>query len=186
MFREGNSIHYNSTACGGRHDRSNFREEKKEYYTKDVALVKAEINKLKREIGKLMRQNYFNPSKEISDLITEKEVDLEFWKNKMSQFSNLSSHKKLKSKKRKVKENILKKEVLEIIDEAILSDKYFVTKEDIAYRLNVKVSSLGKIFMELNREGILSQARHGLMHDSRRGGFLPLMPGESGDWEFNS
>ena len=48
----------------------------------------------------------------------------------------------------------------------------YITKEEIAKVLKCKPSDLDKTFMRLNREGILSQAKHRRMHDTARYGNL--------------
>lgn len=183
MFRDGNEVSFVSSGYGGIHDKWYFREDKKSYYDNKEALdIKKEINKLKVDIEILSRKTRKNPTKEDQSLLNKKREDLNFWLNEMSKFDNLPSHKKFKRKTRKVSKDKLKEEVLKLIDEAISKDTYFLYKEDVAYRLKVKTKDLNKIFMELNREGILSQAKHHLMHDSNRDCNYPLLPYEKGDW----
>ncbi|WP_373261988.1 hypothetical protein [Hungatella hathewayi] len=43
-----------------------------------------------------------------------------------------------------------------------------ITKEDTAYTLKLPVSQVEKIFMKLNRKGILSQRNHRYAHDTNR------------------
>lgn len=46
-----------------------------------------------------------------------------------------------------------------------------VAKEDVAYSLKLPVSQVEKIFMVLNREGVLSQRNAQFVHDSTRNNF---------------
>lgn len=179
MFREGTHINYVAKGFGGYHEDTFIRNRKSSFYTKDASDIKKEINDIKYQIYRLEKK--MNLSKEEENKLIQYKKDLVFWQNEMCKFDNLPSHKRLKTCKKKVKPTKLKNQVLSLIDEAISNETYFVYKEDCAYRLQVKVKDLDKIFMELNREGVLSQAQHKFMHDSNRG-YSPLLPGEQSDW----
>lgn len=96
------------------------------------------------------------------------EKDLSYWKNEMSAFDNNVSHKKLKSSVKKYSYENLYDKVKEYIVGKVERNEYVVSKEDIAATFRCRVKDLDKIFMQLNREGILSQAEHRFMHDSMR------------------
>lgn len=86
----------------------------------------------------------------------------------MSTFDNNVSHKKLKSSVKKYSYENLYDKIKEYIVKKVECDEYFVSKEDVAANIRCRVRDLDKIFMQLNREGILSQAEHRFMHDSMR------------------
>lgn len=94
--------------------------------------------------------------------------DLDFWRNEMSTFDNNLSHKKLKPSVKKYSYDVLYKMVSDYIKDKAQDNHFSITKEDIAISLKCRVKDLDKIFMRLNREGILSQAEHRFMHDSMR------------------
>lgn len=96
------------------------------------------------------------------------EKDLSYWKNEMSAFDNNVSHKKLKSSVKKYSYENLYDKVKEYIVGKVERNEYVVSKEDITATFRCRVKDLDKIFMQLNREGILSQAEHRFMHDSMR------------------
>ena len=78
------------------------------------------------------------------------------------------SHKKLKPSVKKYSYDVLYKMVFDYIKDKAQDNHFSITKEDIAISLKCRVKDLDKIFMQLNREGILSQAEHRFMHDSMR------------------
>lgn len=185
MFREGNSVYNVGKGYDGNHTISFSRKDKKKAYTKDSSDVKKEMNSLKLKIYILERNQRRNPTDARQKEIERLQKDLNFWKEEMSKFSSLESHKLLKRSTKKMSEEKLYDLVKDFIFEAKRNEASFVTIEDVALKLSVDKKCLPKIFMRLNREGILSQARHSLMHDSNRDGYQ-LMPDESGDWAANT
>lgn len=79
-------------------------------------------------------------------------------------------HKPLKRKIKKRTNVQVKTEVLKIIEKIMADDslRKCLTKEDVARYLQVKECQVEQVFMELNREGILSQPVHHAPHDSQR------------------
>lgn len=77
-------------------------------------------------------------------------------------------HKLLKRKIKKRTNKQIKEEILKIIEEARKANEDSLTKEDVAIYLQVKEKQVEQVFMELNREGILSQPVHRAPHDSSR------------------
>lgn len=169
MFRDNNYIYLNSKAYGGLHDITLNRMKKG---TDNFKALKKEIISTKKIIDliekKLINNTLSNEDiLKISDLLIKKNNDLIFLQNELNKFSNLPSHKTLKTYK-KIPKNKLKKQILKIIEESKNNKINFITKEDVAFKLNVKQKFVEQIFMELNREGILHQPVHNALHDSNR------------------
>lgn len=106
--------------------------------------------------------------------IYELMIDLDFWKSEMAKFDNNQTHKRLKSHK-SYSDKYLYDFTTDYINKQIPIDEShnrrpYITKEEIAKVLKCKPSALDKTFMRLNREGVLSQARHVRMHDTARYG----------------
>lgn len=180
MFREGNDINYVSDGYGGRHDITYVRNPKDEG-SKDANEIKEEIWNIKKEIIRVSSQlssnlkygsKYLVGNKILKDKLDCLYQDMYFWKREMDNFDNLASHKVLKHHVRKVKDEALYNEVKSLIQKYKKENAKFVTIEDMAMALNVDKKQLPKIFMKLNREGILSQPSHQFMHDSNRGCYL--------------
>lgn len=152
MVRESDSIYANGIAS---------ERLKKEYDSDYQKEVKRELNDARDSLIYAKRRG----DTERADSLQK---DLDFWKNEMSNFSNNPSHKKLKPSVKKYSYKTLYKMVLDYINNQLQNDYFSITKEDTAISLKCRIKDLDKIFMQLNREGILSQAKHGLMHDSMR------------------
>lgn len=169
MVREGNTIYIEGKIF---HRNSKIGN----YDNKEIKDIKKEINRLKEKLYLLeMRKGDIEEIKRLED-------EISFWKEEMNKFDNIPSRKKLKTKFKKIPHDKLKELVLEIIEDYKKENYFSISKENIAFRLGIKVKDLDKLFMELNREGILSQARHKLIHDSNRDGYCRLLPSERSDW----
>ena len=152
MVRDSDTIYKNRVKTGRiqkEYDSDYQKEVKRELNDTRDALIFAKKNGRENEIATL-------------------ENDLSFWKEQMSTFDNNPSHKKLKPSVKKYSYDILYNKVKEYIVGKVERDEYVVSKEDIAAVFRCRVKDLDKIFMQLNREGILSQAEHRFMHDSMR------------------
>lgn len=77
-------------------------------------------------------------------------------------------HKRLKSRGKKWNLNKLEDAVIAMITKLKANGDNDVTKEDMAFWLNARVSQVEHVFMRLNQKGILSQPIHHAMHDSQR------------------
>ena len=133
----------------------------KEYDSDYQKEVKRELNDTRDALIFAKRNGREN---EIATL----ENDLSFWKEQMSAFDNNVSHKKLKPSVKKYSYENLYNKVKEYIVKKAECNEYSISKEDVAATFRCRVKDLNKIFMQLNREGILSQAEHRFMHDSMR------------------
>lgn len=103
------------------------------------------------------------------DNIKKANNDIERLSRKLKQQKNNSfCHKVLKRKIKKRTNAQIKEEILKIIEEAKKANENSLTKEDVAAYLQVKEKQVEQVFMELNREGILSQPVHRAPHDSNR------------------
>lgn len=98
-----------------------------------------------------------------------------YWRKKKPEVKQINgklkqniSHKSLKRKIKRRSNLQIKQMILEIIKDAKEKNLIYLTKEDIARCLQVKEKQVEQVFMELNREGILSQAIHHAPHDSNR------------------
>lgn len=178
MFREGNHSYYRGDLTKYNH---NIVISRGKEFSWDVLEIKYEIARLKRIIKTL--EKHENKTDLMIEKLNQSKEDLLFWQNEMNKFDNLPSHKKLKRTRKKIKPEKLKELVLKEIKDMKENEIYFLTKEDLSYKLQVKKSDLDKIFMELNREGILSQAHHHFMHDSNRGN---VVFNECSDWAANT
>lgn len=98
------------------------------------------------------------------------QAELKLWKEYYKELIEEAprSHKLLKRKVKKKKDEVVEEEILDIIEKAKNYNIKNITKEDIAIELQVKESQIEKIFMKLNRDGILSQPIHRAPHDSCR------------------
>lgn len=79
---------------------------------------------------------------------------------------------RLKLGKKKVTEKTAYKKIFFVLKEYLSKDKYRVTAEEMSIELDIRIGIVKKVFMKLNREGLLSQAVH---NDPRRNG--------DADWE---
>lgn len=77
------------------------------------------------------------------------------------------SHKVIKTYKKVSKEKI-RAYTLQKIEELKAKGWYMICAEDIAYDLRCKTHFVKQVFQQLNIEGILSQPRHWIPHDSSR------------------
>ena len=172
MIRDGNMMYYSSMGYG-KCDKTEKRMPKTfpEKIPKDI---QSEILDLKR---KKYRLNFEHRSGMIDDetygkTLHEIQDDIQFWlEEAREEIGEKTSHKKLKRSMKKNSDEKVEEEILEIINE---EKPEFLTKEDVAMRLQVKESQVEKIFMKLNREKILKQPLHKAPHDSCRdpwGGF---------------
>lgn len=100
--------------------------------------------------------------------LRELEEEQQFWQNEIAKFDNNISHKRLKRHTRKLPYAKLYDAVMEQIRQTKAEGFSSLSKENIAIALCVKTKDLDKVFMQMNREGILSQAVHKLPHDSNR------------------
>lgn len=85
-------------------------------------------------------------------------------------------HKRLKPHTRKIPEEKLRELVLEYITSC---GSNWICKENVAVALRVRPKDLDKLFMQLNREGILSRACHDHAHDTNRN---PVFSGSASGW----
>jgi hypothetical protein len=174
MFRERGLTEYVGDGYGGLHNVT-YKRLKKDTNIKDVNDIKQEIWKIKRNIFLIEKTLKKSSSLDNTKLKQELEGlsnDLYFWQNEMSKFDNLQSHKSLKPHLRKRKEEELYNEIKNFILEAKKNNATFVSIEDISNLLKIDKKQLPKIFMKLNREGLISQAHHSFLHDSNRGDYL--------------
>lgn len=106
----------------------------------------------------------------IETKIEQLENDLKFWLEieKQERAKQQPCHKRLKRSVKKMSDSWVKEEILKIIEEVKKENRQVLHKEDVAFKLQVKISQVEKIFMQLNREGLLSQAKHHILHDSNR------------------
>lgn len=81
--------------------------------------------------------------------------------------------KRIKKCRKKISHEKLKEMILSYID-TINRIPNYITKEEIAQKFNVKESDVELVFMELNREGILSQRVPHYAHDTNRNPMFPM------------
>lgn len=152
MIRDSDTIYKNCAKTG------RLQKEYDSDYQKEV----------KRELNATRDALIFAKRNGQESKIVALEKDLSYWKNEMSAFDNNVSHKKLKLSVKKYSYENLYNKVKEYIVKKAESNEYSISKEDVAANIRCRVKDLDKIFMQLNREGILSQAEHRFMHDSMR------------------
>lgn len=188
MFRDGSNLYYNSKSYGGNHDKTITRMPK---HSEEAKKLKSRIKFLKESIYTKVStierfengtattsiDEYIKKHKDVDahlahlkECIKKETQELREAKDKLYELQKTQqpSHKFLKRTFKKRSKEWIKTEVLKIIEEAKKADKWFLHKEDVARRLNVKECFVEQVFMELNREGILSQASHRPMHDCSR------------------
>ena len=170
-MRNGNRLYtYNQSL-----DKTQFKVRMPKIYNDKYQLeVKHEIARISDKIKTLKRTE--RKAHKNDQKIYEFMVDLDFWKSEMAKFDNNQTHKLLKSRK-SYDDKYLYDFTIDYINKQIPIDEShgrypYITKEEIAKVLKCKPSDLDKTFMRLNREGILSQAKHGRMHDTARYGNL--------------
>lgn len=93
--------------------------------------------------------------------------DFAFWSAEMSRQVGAQHKFRKKCNKRYTPER-LRGIVLDEIKYAVSQNRRTICKDNIQIKTGARSSDLDKVFMQLNREGILSQAIHQMMHDSRR------------------
>ena len=152
MIRDSDTIYKNCAKTG------RLQKEYDSDYQKEV----------KRELNATRDALIFAKRNGQESKIVALEKDLSYWKNEMSTFDNNVSHRKLKLSVKKYSYENLYNKVKEYIIKKAECNEYSISKEDIAAAFRCRVKDLDKIFMQLNREGILSQAKHRFMHDSMR------------------
>lgn len=156
-------------------DKTQFETRMPKIYNDEYQLeVKHEIARTSDKIKILKRTE--RKAHQNDQKIYELMIDLDFWKSEMAKFDNNQTHKPLKSRK-SYSDKHLYDFVIDYINKQIPIDEShgrhpYITKEEIAKVLKCKPSDLDKTFMRLNREGILSQAKHRRMHDTARYGNL--------------
>jgi hypothetical protein len=64
------------------------------------------------------------------------------------------------------KTNSLYDRIEKMLNESVFG---FITKEQVCKKLKEKDSNVSKIFMQMNREGKLTQAKHNVCNDSLQG-----------------
>lgn len=184
MFRERNLIYKDKEFKGT--PRIPKKSKELRDVTKEINSVKCSLGHQYRLLEKA-RTNYLVKQCELDfyELIAEKELeevhkveskieqlenDLKFWLEieKQEKAKQQPCHKKLKRSVKKRSDSWVKEEILKIIEETKKENKKVLHKEDVAFKLQVKISQVEKIFMQLNREGLLSQAQHHILHDSNR------------------
>lgn len=164
MIRERNYIYH----IKGEHDLHDGREDRNiGEKTPDFL----EIKKTLRELyWKKQRIKYEDLTmEEIQEKISEIEEEEEFWKHELDFVQN-PSHKKLKKKYSKLSKMEIREKTLELIEKGKVQ---YIHITDFARMLNVKEKDVFQVFADLNKEGVLSQAKHYLPHDTYR-------PGDSG------
>ena len=121
---------------------------------KSKELHERRLNRIEEKI-----QRY---SKELKDLVGDQQN---------------SPHKKLKCKRKKRSNAWIKEQVLQILPLRTAEGFAYVSKEDMAFTLEVPVSQVEQVYHELNLMGFLSQAEHHAPHDSQRdpNGFFGVM-----------
>ena len=109
-------------------------------------------------------------------------------KTKREEINNPS--KRVKKCRKKIPHKKLKEMILSYIDNLNnLNNKdcipNYITKEEISQKFNVKESDVELVFMELNKEGILSQRVSRYAHDTNRNPMFPMdISGWSADWYY--
>ena len=163
MIREKNSVYIEDKY---------FYRVPKTYDNKYFLEVKKELNKLHDSIIRLKGTHQSKVPKKLNEdelnILQQLEEERAFWLSEMSKCDNNISHKSLKHSCKKYSEQKLYEKTIECIEKLKKEECFYICKENIAFNLNVRKKYLDKIFMRLNREGILSQAKHRFMHDSNR------------------
>ena len=170
MIRENNVLY-----CNG----DSFARRKKEY-SDDAESIKKELRRLRHQLTLALENGNVG-----DDEINRIYDDIDFWNNEMSKFSSLSSHKTIKRKVKRYNHDSLKKLIISEIELQKKNNHVYVTIENIAYKFHAKLGDIKKIFMELNREGVISQAYRGFPHDSHRISGELHSPYVASDWISN-
>lgn len=168
-----------------------IRKEKIEYF-------KDGLKDLDKEIELISKYSCddIESIKLLSDMKLSYQEQIELWKNKaeeeimmerQKQISTLEKRirelrrkeennpsKRIKKCRKKISHDKLKEMILSYIDTINSDINYNVTKEEISQNFNVKESDVELIFMELNREGILSQRVPRYAHDTNRNPMFPM------------
>lgn len=149
MIREDNFIYING--------------ERKERYvgekTPDFIEIKKTIRELERQKQRL------STKEDVREELEKIEEDITFWKHELDFVQN-PSRKGLKKKYRKMKKEAIREKILKIIEETTFP--YILHLSSVARQLNVEEKYVFQVFADLNKEGILSLARHKYPHDIYR------------------
>ena len=164
MIREKNYI-YHIKMEDGLHDRREDRNIGEK--TPDFLEIKKTLRELSLEKQRIKNSDLM--MEEIQEKISEIEKEEEFWKHELDFVQN-PSHKKLKKKYLKLSKMEIREKTLELIEKEKVK---YIHITDFARMLNVKEKDIFQVFADLNKEGVLSQAKHYLPHDTYR-------PGDSG------
>ena len=168
-----------------------IRKEKIEYF-------KDELKDLDKEIELISKYSCddIKSIKILSDVKLSYQEQIKLWQNKteeeikeekQKQISILEKRirelrkkesdnpsKRIKKCRKKISHDKLKEIILSYINTINSDTNYNVTKEEISQKFNVKESDVELIFMELNREGILSQRVPRYAHDTSRNPTFPM------------
>lgn len=132
----------------------NKLKEQKERTLKSIDFLERQYNERKS----YAKDEYLET---LQKAINSKKEDIEIIDMLLTDESkNNPSHKTLKRKIKKRTNVWIKEQVLSILKEDKEESIPYLMKEDIARILEVKECQVEQVFMELNREGYLSQAKH--------------------------
>lgn len=160
MFRDENSIFF-TEGVGGFHHETVHRPAKQ-------SVVRKEAEELRR-LSNAIPDTYPAYKACMAERARKQEAKL----SKCPQCHKVKrTYKKISSEK--IREYTLMK-----IEEAKSKNKLFITAEDIAHQLGVKVHYVKQVFQKLNIEGVLHKPEHHIPHDSNRD---PMCNGYYSGW----
>ena len=159
MFRDEYSIFY-TNGIGGKHTETLTRPTK--------------ISQLKKELNEQIRISRApHVHGELKNRMSARIRKTEMQINQCPKCHKVKrTYKKLSSDK--IREYTLKR-----IDEAKSKGVWFITAEDIAHQLGVRVHFVKQVFQQLNIDGILHKPQHHIPHDSNRD---PMCNGYYSGW----
>lgn len=168
MIREKDKIYYKSQGYG-MHDKSKSRVPSET--EKEIKRLNKKIHNCNKELRMLNLSLKYGEITE-SDFNIKRKSLIEEFNRLIENYDRYCGEnlppQKLKKTYKKLTDEKLEVEILRIIEKSKEKGYNWLTKEDVANHLHVKESQVEKIFMKLNRDGILSQPQHRAPHDSNR------------------
>ena len=168
MFRENNHIYYRTDNGNYNHDTDIQRNKKTkeliEEKESDIRMFQYRM----RNIERRKLQNIAKPSDDKQYIVYKNKIRK--LQNEIDVLKHNTITHKVKQTRRKLSSDKIYTYCIKAIEDAKKNNISHLRAEDIAFQLNTQVHLVKQTFDKLNKNGLLSQAVHGLPHDCFRPG----------------
>lgn len=158
MIREEDGTVYHTNGHSTAHTASYTRIKKK---SEEIAKLKHKITMLKLQVRNTY--GHFTDAQ-----LASKKAELATMQRRLEDMESRSIQHRVKKTYKKLAPAKIKAYVLSEIEKAKANGMNWITAEDIAYALQVKVHCVKQVLQQLNIEGVLHQPTHQAPHDSPR------------------